>query len=87
LNLNSLNISTQRFAGVHSLNRREPRISYIKSSTKDKIKGAAAQVKGGAKENVGRATQSRDMQASGTADKAGGKIRSKVGDVKKVFGK
>ncbi|MBA3882439.1 MAG: CsbD family protein [Chthoniobacterales bacterium] len=59
----------------------------MKSSTKDKIKGAAERVKGGAKENAGRATKSRDMEASGTADKAGGKIRSKVGDVKKVFGK
>lgn len=59
----------------------------MKSSMKDKIKGAAAQVKGGAKEKVGKATKSRDMQASGTAEKAGGKVRSKVGDVKKVFGK
>jgi uncharacterized protein YjbJ (UPF0337 family) len=59
----------------------------MKSSTKDKIKGKAEQLKGGAKEGVGRATKSRDMQASGTVDKAGGKIREKVGDVKKVFGK
>jgi uncharacterized protein YjbJ (UPF0337 family) len=59
----------------------------MKSSTKDKLKGAAAALKGGAKEKVGKATKSRDMQASGTADKAGGKVRSKVGDVKKVFGK
>ncbi len=59
----------------------------MKSSTKDKIKGAAAELKGGAKEKVGKATKSRDMQASGTADKAGGKVRSKLGDMKKVFGK
>ncbi len=44
-------------------------------------------MRGSAKENVGKATKSRDMQASGTADKVGGKVRSKVGDVKKVFGK
>lgn len=59
----------------------------MKSSMKDKIKGAASQVKGSVKEKAGKATKSRDMQASGTADKAGGKVRSKVGDVKKVFGK
>jgi uncharacterized protein YjbJ (UPF0337 family) len=59
----------------------------MKSSTKDKIKGKAEQLKGGAKEGAGKATKSRDMQTSGTADKAGGKIRDKVGDVKKVFGK
>ncbi len=72
---------------IHNLNNREARIIDMKSSMKDKIKGAAAKVKGGAKENVGKATNDRDMQASGTADKAGGKVRSKVGDVKKVFGK
>lgn len=59
----------------------------MKSSTKDKIKGAAAQVRGSAKEAVGKATKNRDMEASGTVDKAGGKVVSKVGDVKKVFGK
>lgn len=59
----------------------------MKSSTKDKIKGTAAQVKGVAKEKVGRATKDRDVEASGTADKVGGTVRKKVGDVKKVFGK
>lgn len=59
----------------------------MKSSTKDKIKGAAAQVRGSAKEAAGKATKNRDLEARGAADKAGGKVVSKVGDVKKVFGK
>ncbi len=59
----------------------------MKSSAKDKLKGAAAQVRGGVKDKVGKATKNRDMQASGGVDKAGGKVLSKVGDVKKVFGK
>ena len=59
----------------------------MKSSTKDKIKGRAEQVKGVAKEKVGRATKDRDVEASGTGDKIAGTVRNKVGDVKKVFGK
>ena len=59
----------------------------MKSSTKDKIKGRAEQVKGVAKEKVGRATKDRDMEARGTGNKVGGTVRNKVGDVKKVFGK
>jgi uncharacterized protein YjbJ (UPF0337 family) len=59
----------------------------MKSSTKDKIKGKVEQAKGAVKEKAGRATRDPDMQDRGTAQKVGGKIRDKVGDVKKVFGK
>ena len=59
----------------------------MKSSTKDKLKGRAEQAKGGIKEKAGRATKNRDMEASGTAEKLGGTVRNKVGDIKKVFGK
>ena len=58
----------------------------MKSSTKDKIKGRAQQAKGALKEQTGRVTKSRDLQASGTGDKVGGTVRNKVGDIKKVFG-
>ena len=66
---------------------RDSRFQYMKSSTKDKVKGRASQVKGVAKENLGRTTGNRDMEDRGTADKVGGTVRNKVGDVKKVFGK
>ncbi|MGI8819891.1 MAG: CsbD family protein [Chthoniobacterales bacterium] len=59
----------------------------MKSSATDKVEGGLKQAKGQVKESVGKATKSRDMQASGTADKAEGKVQSKVGDIKKVFGK
>ena len=59
----------------------------MKSSTKDKVKGRASQAKGVVKEKLGRATKDRDMEARGTADKVGGTVQNKVGDVKKVFGK
>jgi uncharacterized protein YjbJ (UPF0337 family) len=59
----------------------------MKSSTKDKIKGNVQQAKGSLKEKVGRATGDPEMEDRGTAEKVGGKIRDKVGDIKKVFEK
>ncbi|MBA2623221.1 MAG: CsbD family protein [Chthoniobacterales bacterium] len=57
------------------------------SSTKDKIKGNVDQAKGAVQEKTGQATGDREMEDRGTANKVGGKIQEKVGDVKKVFGK
>lgn len=45
------------------------------------------EAKGKIKEKAGRATGNQRMQDEGTADRAGGKIQRKVGEVKKVFGK
>jgi uncharacterized protein YjbJ (UPF0337 family) len=59
----------------------------MKSSTKDKIKGSVHQAKGAIKETAGRASGNPDLQDRGTAEKVGGTIQKKVGDVKKVFGK
>lgn len=59
----------------------------MRSSTKDKIKGSAKEAAGKLKETAGRATGNRDMEDRGTAEKTGGKIQKKVGDIKKVFGK
>jgi uncharacterized protein YjbJ (UPF0337 family) len=59
----------------------------MKSSTKDKIKGSVKQAKGALKEKAGRAAGNPAMEDRGTAERVGGKIQKKVGDVKKVFGK
>ena len=59
----------------------------MKSSTTDKIEGAAHQAKGKAKEIAGKVTGSPNLQDEGTVEKTRGKVQSKVGDVKKVFGK
>lgn len=59
----------------------------MKSSTKDKIKGNVDQAKGAVQEKTGRATGNPEMEDRGTANKVGGKVQEKVGDVKKVFGK
>jgi uncharacterized protein YjbJ (UPF0337 family) len=58
----------------------------MKSSTKDKIKGGFREAKGKAKEKAGEATENPDLRDRGTAEKAGGKVQRKVGDIKKVFG-
>jgi len=57
------------------------------SSTEDKAKGGLHEAKGTIKEKAGEATNDPDLRHRGTAEKAGGKVRGKVGDVKKVFGK
>jgi len=59
----------------------------MKSSTKDKVEGSVHQTKGAIKEAAGRAVGNPDLQDRGTAEKVGGTIQKKVGDVKKVFGK
>lgn len=67
--------------------RPRARLDIMKSSTKDKIKGSVNQVKGAIKEKAGKASGDADLQDRGTAEKVGGTIQKKVGDVKKVFGK
>jgi uncharacterized protein YjbJ (UPF0337 family) len=57
----------------------------MKSSTKDKIKGAFEEAKGKVKEETGKATRNPDLRDRGTLEKADGKVRRKIGDVKKVF--
>jgi uncharacterized protein YjbJ (UPF0337 family) len=57
----------------------------MKSSTKDKIKGAFREARGKTKEETGKVTRNPDLQDRGTAEKIGGKVQRKIGDVKKVF--
>jgi uncharacterized protein YjbJ (UPF0337 family) len=42
---------------------------------------------GKVKEETGKAIGNQDLEDRGTAEKVGGKVERKVGDVKKVFGK
>jgi uncharacterized protein YjbJ (UPF0337 family) len=49
---------------------------------KDQIKGRTNTATGKIKEAVGKATDDKDLEAKGKAEKAGGKIRSTFGDVK-----
>lgn len=63
------------------------RIIDMKSSTRDKIEGAAHEAKGKVKEVAGKVIGNPNLQDGGTAEKVAGKVQKKVGDVKKVFGK
>ena len=57
----------------------------MKSSTKDKVEGTVKEATGKLKEKVGQAMDDPGMRDRGTAEKVGGKVQRKVGDVKKVL--
>jgi uncharacterized protein YjbJ (UPF0337 family) len=59
----------------------------MSEGTKDEVKGKFHEVKGTVKEKVGRATNNPDLEDEGTAEKVGGKIQKKVGQVEKVIEK
>jgi uncharacterized protein YjbJ (UPF0337 family) len=66
--------------------RLDARIVEMRSSTKDRVKGRVQEAKGAIKEKAGDATRDPNLQDRGTAEKVGGKVQRKVGEVKKVFG-
>jgi uncharacterized protein YjbJ (UPF0337 family) len=57
----------------------------MKSSTRDKVEGAFKEGKGKVKEEMGKATRNPNLGDRGTAEKTGGKVQRKIGDIKKVF--
>ena len=59
----------------------------MSSSTHDKVAGTGKELAGKVKEETGKAIGNPDLQDRGTAEKVGGKVQKKVGDIKKVFGK
>jgi uncharacterized protein YjbJ (UPF0337 family) len=59
----------------------------MKSSTKDRVKGRAAEAKGKVKQKAGHALGNPRVEDEGTGERAGGKVRRKIGEIKKVFGR
>jgi uncharacterized protein YjbJ (UPF0337 family) len=53
---------------------------------KDELEGKFDQVKGKAKETVGRAINDQDLEDEGTADRVGGKVQESFGKVKRNVG-
>jgi uncharacterized protein YjbJ (UPF0337 family) len=49
---------------------------------KDRIEGAAKQVKGTIKEAIGKVTGDTKIEAEGVAEKAAGKVQASVGNAK-----
>ena len=54
---------------------------------KDRIEGAAKQVKGAVKEGVGKVVGDAKLQAEGKADKVEGKVQNAVGSAKDALRK
>jgi uncharacterized protein YjbJ (UPF0337 family) len=59
----------------------------MKPSTKDEIAGKVHEVKGSVKEKAGQLTNNPDLQGEGQAEKVGGKVQQKIGQVEKVLEK
>ena len=57
----------------------------MKNSKKDQLAGKARELKGRIKEKAGRAMNNPEMEDEGRLEKAGGKIRRKIGEIEKVF--
>ena len=58
----------------------------MKDSTKDQVTGKMHEAKGAVKEKIGELTNNPDMQDEGTAEKIGGNVQNKAGQVEKVLG-
>jgi uncharacterized protein YjbJ (UPF0337 family) len=59
----------------------------MKTSTKDRIKGSFHEVKGTIKEQVGKATNDRELKAEGKAEKNVGKVQQRIGQAKETVAK
>jgi uncharacterized protein YjbJ (UPF0337 family) len=59
----------------------------MKQSTKDEVKGKLHEAKGAIKEKAGQLTNNPNLKAEGMAEKVGGKIQNKVGQIEKVLEK
>lgn len=53
---------------------------------RDEVEGKFDQAKGSVKEAVGRATDDRDLEAEGSADRTGGKVQEGFGTAKRKVG-
>jgi uncharacterized protein YjbJ (UPF0337 family) len=59
----------------------------MNQSTTDQITGKLHELKGSIKEEIGKATNNDDLTTEGQAERVGGTVQSKVGEIEKVFGK
>ena len=54
---------------------------------KDRIAGAAKEIKGSVKENIGKAVGDAKLQSDGKADKVEGKVQNAIGGLKDALKK
>lgn len=58
----------------------------MKPSTTDQVQGTLHEVKGDLKEKAGKVTGDADLANEGQAEKLGGTVQKKIGQVEKVLG-
>jgi uncharacterized protein YjbJ (UPF0337 family) len=58
----------------------------MKPQSKDEIAGTIHEVKGAAKEKVGKLTNDVDLEAEGKVERVAGTVQRKIGQIKKVLG-
>ena len=59
----------------------------MKQSTTDQVVGTLHEMKGKAKESLGKATDNPKLTAQGQGEKIAGKVQNKVGQIEKVLDK
>jgi uncharacterized protein YjbJ (UPF0337 family) len=59
----------------------------MKQSTTDQAAGTLHELKGAVKEKAGQIANDPDLAAEGQAEKVGGTVRKKIGQIEKVFEK
>lgn len=59
----------------------------METGIKDQYEGEFHKIKGRFREMVGKITDNPRLETKGIAEKIAGKVREKIGLVKKVFGK
>jgi uncharacterized protein YjbJ (UPF0337 family) len=60
--------------------------TMIKPSTQDRTEGKFHEVKGEIKEEIGKATNDPDLEATGNAEKKAGKVQQWIGQAEKAVG-
>ena len=59
----------------------------MKPSTRDETNSKFNDLKGKVKEKAGQVTNNPDLEAEGQTEMIAGKVRRKIGQVKRVYGK
>ena len=72
---------------IEGASRNNVKEKIMKSSMTDKVQGAVNEAKGTVKEAAGIITGNSRLEAKGKAEKIGGKIQEKIGQIKQVVGK
>ena len=65
--------------GNKTARERKCELTFMDSSTHDKVEGAGKEAVGKVKEETGKAIGNQDLQDRGTTEKLGGKVERKVG--------